>query len=77
MSEQHTPAKPGSGECARCATPLNPTRPWQRFCSVRCRNRWHAEERRQALAAYRADARNCGRHELEHIPGATQEEGSP
>ncbi len=60
--------------CAQCPRSLNRSRPWQRFCSVCCRNRWHAAERRQALAAYRCDERNGGRDELGHGPVAAHEE---
>jgi len=40
--------------CAQCPRSLSRSRPWQRFCSERCRIQWHAKERRQALAAYRS-----------------------
>lgn len=61
--------------CAQCSRSLNHSRPWQRFCSKPCRLQWHAEERRQALAAYRSEERNFGRHELEHVPIAAGMEG--
>jgi endogenous inhibitor of DNA gyrase (YacG/DUF329 family) len=63
--------------CAQCPRSLNRSRPWQRFCSERCRIQWHAEERRQALTAYRSDQRNGGRHERGHVPVAAHADGSP
>jgi len=62
--------------CAQCSRSLSRFRPWQRFCSGRSRIRWHAEERRQALAAYRSNERTGGRHELGHVPVAAEGEGS-
>ena len=40
--------------CRSCVKPLIPTRQWQKFCSSACRDHWHNEERRKALAVYRA-----------------------
>jgi len=42
------------GHCEQCHRSVSLRRPWQRFCSEGCRTRWHAQERRHALAAYRA-----------------------
>ena len=44
--------------CVQCLGLLSCSRKWQRFCSESCRNQWHAEERRQALVAYRSEKRN-------------------
>jgi len=52
-----THTEPRTDQCEHCHGSLSPIRPWQRFCSEHCRNRWHAEERRQALAAYRSNER--------------------
>ena len=49
-----TPTKPRTDQCDYCHGSLNSVRPWQRFCSDRCRNRWHAQEQRQARAPYQA-----------------------
>lgn len=55
--KMQTHTEPRPDQCESCHGSLSPIRPWQRFCSARCRNRWHAEERRQALAAYRSNER--------------------
>lgn len=55
MDEKNTPLNRVRGYCEQCQGQFSPTRPWQRFCSGSCRNLWHAEERRQALAAYRSN----------------------
>ena len=57
-SEHNTPANPARGQCAYCEDALTPTRPWQRFCSGRCRDRYHADERRHALVTHRARPRS-------------------
>ena len=61
--------------CEQCPRSLNPSRPWQRFCSARCRSQWHVKERRQALAAYRSDEKNGGRDELAHVSAGHAQAG--
>ena len=74
--EMKAPSVPRT-TCAQCHRSLSRSRPWQRFCSGRCRIQWHAEERRQGLAAYRSDERHCGRHELGHVPIAAGVDDAP
>ena len=52
--EQHTTRVAPTKHCEYCHHSVTRTRPWHRFCSGACRTLWHAQERRQALAAYRA-----------------------
>lgn len=42
------------GRCPTCQKQFMPVRGWQRFCSSVCRDGWHNQERRKALALYRA-----------------------
>jgi predicted nucleic acid-binding Zn ribbon protein len=48
--------------CPTCGAPYHPTRGWQRFCSVACRNTYHNEREeakrageRTKLQAFRED----------------------
>lgn len=43
--------------CERCGAPFHPVRELQRFCSKNCHDHFYVEERRRALAAYRAQQR--------------------
>ena len=43
--------------CAQFSRSLNPSRPWQRYCSNICRSRWHTDTRRRALMKQRARPR--------------------
>lgn len=43
----------GGAICQNCKAKFLLTRSWQRFCTPPCRDRWHNEERRAALTAYR------------------------
>ena len=42
------------GTCEQCGKRFRKQRDWQRFDKERCRNLWHATERRKALQAYRS-----------------------
>jgi hypothetical protein len=33
--------------CEQCRSKYSATKPWQRFCSLRCRNAWHRKLRRE------------------------------
>jgi hypothetical protein len=35
--------------CPVCSTPYAPKRPWQKFCSDRCRSTWHQSMTPEAL----------------------------
>lgn len=42
-----TPPEMHLAACAQCAEPMEPSTPWQRFCSVQCRNDYHNGRRRE------------------------------
>jgi predicted nucleic acid-binding Zn ribbon protein len=47
-------AKTGeSTKCRACVKTFKAVKPWQRFCSPKCRDEWHNDETRKAKAAYR------------------------
>jgi hypothetical protein len=43
--------------CDWCGREFAPSRDGARFCSTACHDRYHIDERRKALAAYRAQRR--------------------
>jgi hypothetical protein len=46
--------------CEHCRSPFHRVREAQRFCKKDCHDQFYMEERRRALAAYRAQQRGCG-----------------
>jgi predicted nucleic acid-binding Zn ribbon protein len=47
-------AKVGNkSKCQCCRKAFRATKPWQRFCSPKCRDEWHNDETRKAKAAWR------------------------
>jgi hypothetical protein len=46
--------------CDRCGSPFHPVRERQRFCTTQCHDQFYMEERRRALAAWRAQRRLNG-----------------
>jgi hypothetical protein len=34
-------------QCEQCGARYSPTKAWQRFCSLRCRNAYHRRQRRE------------------------------
>jgi hypothetical protein len=44
-------------ECDRCGSPFHPVRELQRFCSKDCHDDFYTEEKRHALALWRAQQR--------------------
>jgi len=38
-----------------CKKQFTPKRPWQIFCSSRCRNKYHVELRQRALRQFRGE----------------------
>lgn len=43
----------GSRRCEQCAAEFLPKRWWRKFCSEKCRSRFHVDMRRAALIEYR------------------------
>jgi hypothetical protein len=48
---------PQRRRCDYCGAPFYQGRDDHRFCTVECNRRWHVEERRAAIAFWRARAR--------------------
>lgn len=40
IKQKHKPT-----QCRYCNTSFTPARPWQGFCSTKCRNHWHLDRR--------------------------------
>lgn len=39
--------------CEICKTTEKKNRPWQKFCSIKCKNKYNSELRKEAIKAYR------------------------
>jgi len=44
-------------KCNWCQRQFVPGTAWARFCSTRCHDSYHCDERKKAIAAYRAQQR--------------------
>jgi hypothetical protein len=44
--------------CERCGSPFHPVRELQRFCTKLCHDHFYTEEKREALAHWRAMQRH-------------------
>ncbi len=58
-------------ECQECGATFTPSRPWQRFCSARCRGLHHRSPARLERLAERLDALEARVRALEAELGGT------
>jgi hypothetical protein len=49
--------------CNHCDRDFEPSKPWQQFCSAKCRNDWHFRERK------RAEVQNAEAERAERLNG--------
>lgn len=67
MQTHPQPAQATTKPCAACGEPITARRPWQRFCSQKCRNSYHNIPRQLEALTAKIDALTERVKELESL----------
>mgnify|MGYP003152924313 CR=1 len=52
------PKKKPTKSCKNCKDEFDVGTPWQLFCSSQCRNEWHSDRRKRAMALLDEEEKN-------------------